>query len=224
MYEKKNEIFHSLVYYGEDFDKGLKHYKYIDKYKSKKGNWVYVYAKNLKNNVKKTVNGKQFKENINKSYDNIIKKYKELTKDNMYVTNSKTYKNKINQISKTKEWQDIIKRNDPEYVTKDENGNKVYKIDDYLLKKKHPILDVIDDMANGRNISFNEITTKSIIAGANDYIESGLQYVGVFSKALATKFKFSQGSYENDKELQNTVDSGKLFVNSLMNYGRKLAK
>lgn len=79
-------------------------------------------------------------------------------------------------------------------------------------------------MANGRNISFNEITTKSIIAGANDYIETGIQYVGVVAKALTTKFKLSQGSYENDKELQNTVDSGKQFVNSLMNYGKKLTK
>lgn len=41
----KNELFHSSIYYGKDVSDGLSHYKYIDKYKSKSGKWVYVYNK-----------------------------------------------------------------------------------------------------------------------------------------------------------------------------------
>lgn len=37
-----NELFHSDEYLGEEFDGGLYHYKYINKYK-KNGKWVYVY-------------------------------------------------------------------------------------------------------------------------------------------------------------------------------------
>ena len=38
----ENDLFHSDEYLGEEFDGGLCHYKYINKYK-KNGKWVYVY-------------------------------------------------------------------------------------------------------------------------------------------------------------------------------------
>lgn len=45
--KKKNDdkLIHSDEYLNEEFDDELYHYKYIDKYKSKSGKWVYVYNK-----------------------------------------------------------------------------------------------------------------------------------------------------------------------------------
>lgn len=39
-----NELFHSETYLGADYSDGLKHYKYIKRYRNARGKWVYVYA------------------------------------------------------------------------------------------------------------------------------------------------------------------------------------
>lgn len=37
-------LIHSDEYLGAEYDEGLRHWKYIKKYKNSKGNWTYVYA------------------------------------------------------------------------------------------------------------------------------------------------------------------------------------
>lgn len=41
---EKDELYHSDTYLGSEYDEGLKHWKYIKKYKNSKGKTVYVYA------------------------------------------------------------------------------------------------------------------------------------------------------------------------------------
>lgn len=41
---EKDELYHSDLYLGSEYDEGLKHWKYIDRYRNTKGKWVYVYA------------------------------------------------------------------------------------------------------------------------------------------------------------------------------------
>lgn len=206
----ENKLFHSSVYCGKDMSNGILHYKYIDKYKSKTGKWVYVYSKKV---------GK----GVNNAYHKTSKKYKKITEENMYDTNRSNYNEKIKKIANSKEWKDIIARNDPEYVTKDENGKTIYKIDDYLVKKKHPTLDILDDAANGRDLSLNKITLDSILAGGNDYLKTGLAYVSIVSKVLTEKFKYSQGSYndvekQNKQQLGEIMKTGEAFIGSLSSY------
>lgn len=154
---------------------------------------------------------------INYIYKKAEKVYDDLTKDNELITNNYNYAKNIEQIKNSDEWKDIVKRKDPEYVTKDKNGNTVYKIDDYLVKKKHPVIDALDDLANGRPASFNKITKKSVVAGSNDYLKSYIQMLGIASMALTEKFKVSQGSYsDKQKQMNDTVQQGQSFLNSLL--------
>ena len=41
---EKDELYHSDTYLGAEYDEGLKHWKYIKKYKNSRGKTVYVYA------------------------------------------------------------------------------------------------------------------------------------------------------------------------------------
>lgn len=41
---EKDELYHSDTYLGLEYDEGLKHWKYIKKYKNSRGKTVYVYA------------------------------------------------------------------------------------------------------------------------------------------------------------------------------------
>lgn len=41
---EKDELYHSDTYLGSEYDEGLKHWKYIKKYKNSRGKTVYVYA------------------------------------------------------------------------------------------------------------------------------------------------------------------------------------
>lgn len=50
--QNNDELFHSDDYLGMDLTRDLKHWKYIDKYKSKTGKWVYVYKKTGLKDVK----------------------------------------------------------------------------------------------------------------------------------------------------------------------------
>ncbi len=50
---EKDELYHSDTYLGSEYDEGLKHWKYIKKYKNSKGKTVYVYAnKETHNKIK----------------------------------------------------------------------------------------------------------------------------------------------------------------------------
>lgn len=153
------------------------------------------------------------KEIANKVYDD---------KDNIYDVKSSNYDEKIKKISETPEWKAIIKSGDPEYVKKNSDGTTTYLIDDYLAKKKNPILDVIDDMSNFRPISINKVEKDALIAGLKQQvfgkITLGMMAVGVAGKALLETSKLSQGSY--DEQLQNLYDrinAGAQFTNTIVN-------
>ena len=40
-----SELYHSNTYLGSDYSDGIKHWKYVKKYKGRNGKWVYVYDK-----------------------------------------------------------------------------------------------------------------------------------------------------------------------------------
>ena len=150
---------------------------------------------------------------VNKIIPTIAKTINETNKNNKYIVTRSNREEKIAEIEKTKEWQDIVTRADPEYVKKDAEGNVKYLIDDYIVKKKHPELDLLDDIAHGRNLTLNEVTVESFSAAAADYVRGGAIVLGAVSQALMAKFKFSQGAYkEQEEELARLVTNGSNYV------------
>lgn len=180
-----------------------KDHKYIDKFKNKVGEWVYVY-------------NQKAKKGMNTLNDKLRNSYKKLTSDNKFVSNKDTYAKKVEQIKNTKEWKSIVTRKDPEYVKKNKDGTYTYDIDKYMVDKKHPVLDVISDFANGRELDTNEITKESIVAGISDYIQKGMAYLRIISKGLEEGFKYRQGSYQDEqKEIESTIQNGIKFINEM---------
>lgn len=158
----------------------LKHWKYLKKVK-KNGKWRYYYDM------------ESLKEDFKDKFDDIYN-----DPENIYDVDASNYDKKIEQIKKSKEWKDIVKREDPEYVKKNKDGTKTYYIDDYLVKKKHPELDIISDLGAGRKISLNKVSSKSFLAGAKDYIKTGQTVVALAAGALTEKIKFQQGTYSEE--------------------------
>ena len=149
--------------------------------------------------------GKKVMKNVNDYYEK-----------NIYETGSHNIDAKKKEIEKTAEWQKIVKEENPEYVKKNADGSKEYLIDDYLVKKKHPTLDVIDDLGNGREISVNRIDADALAAGAKDYVDSAVQMLGLVSYGLKTKFKLSQGSYKEElKAASETIENGAKYCNDM---------
>lgn len=189
-------------------------FKYVDKYLSKAKNWVYVYADKAKKGFKqaqaKTMDA------ANKLYNKANETYNKTFAKNLYTTNKWNYDSKVKKVEQTKEWQNIVKSKNSEYVKKNKDGTYSYNIDDYLMKKKHPVLDVIDDMINGRPLSTNEITLDSLVAGADDYVQFGMAYVGLRAKILSEGIKYSQGSYKDEEQdIYNTIEQGSKLVKDL---------
>ena len=149
--------------------------------------------------------GKKVMKNVNDYYEK-----------NIYDTGSHNIDAKKKEIEKTAEWQKIVKEENPEYVKKNADGSKEYLIDDYLVKKKHPTLDVIDDLGNGREISVNQIDADALAAGAKDYVDTAVQMLGLVSYGLKTKFKLSQGSYKEElKAASETIENGAKYCNNI---------
>lgn len=148
------------------------------------------------------------KEVINKLYND---------KSNVFDINRYNYNDKIKQVAETDEWKAIVARQDPEYVRKNADGTTSYLIDDYVAKKKMPVIDVLDDIISERPITVNKIEKDAIVAGIKakffGTLSIGMIGVGVVTKALLAKSKFQQGSY--DDEIKRTVDNvsaGKEYV------------
>ena len=193
---------------------GINGFKYIDKFLSKAGNWVYVYKDKAQKALKKAPQNVTSKLNTLKNKAEEI--YTKVTKNNKYSTNSFNYDKKVSQIKNTKEWQDIVNKKDPEYTKKNKDGSYSYDIDSYIVKKKHPVLNIIDDLINGRDLSVHDISAESIIAGAEDYLQAGLAYIGVRAKVLETAFKYRQGSYQDEQmDVENTIQNGIKFLNKV---------
>lgn len=194
-----------LTYKGVDNGPSVKHWKYI-KRERVNGKWKYYYDTGAKIRDTKSV--------LNKVRD-----------ANPYAVTEKTYDAKMAALMKTKEWQDIVARNDPEYVKVMEDGTKKYLVDDYLVKKKHPGLDLLDDFANGRDPSINKVNKDTVLAGANDYIRAAKNVAMVAAKVLTEKFKYQQGSYKDTKQqMQSSATQGVAVVNSILkmlNGGRR---
>lgn len=159
------------------------------------------------------------KQKIEKGVNTAVKKVKEGTKEffnnttNLYDVSRANYKEKIEKIKETPEWKDIVARQDPEYVKKNEDGTVEYKIDDYLTKKKHPVLDALDDIVSGRQVSLHAVTKDSTIAGLKDYamgtIQMGMIAVGALTKGMQARFKLQQGSYDDEiDEFKATAERG----------------
>lgn len=180
--------------------KAAKH-KYIARAELSNGKYRYFYTLRewlayLKENKEKITEDK-----INESVKKAEDYYNNTLDKNKYLTDDYNYDKKIKEVQKNKEWQDIVKRKDPEYVKRDkETGEYKYDIDSYLAKKKHPGLDVADDIVSGRKVTINKVEKEAAIAGAVDYAKTYLTLAAVGTKFLLEKFKFSQGSYKDEKQ------------------------
>lgn len=182
----------------------LYHWKYIKKLK-KNGKWRYYYDM------------ESFKKDAIDTFNSVYN-----DPDNIYDVNASNYNEKIEAIKNSKEWQDIVKREDPEYVRINSDGVKEYLLDDYLVKKKHPKLDVIDDLANGRKVSINRITVDSMIAGAKDEINKAKRKISIITSAVTGIFKLAQGSY-ND-EINAAKQQAEATLKSAANSAKSTAK
>lgn len=149
---------------------------------------------------------------VGKSVDDTGKKVKggidsvkrAFSDENQYVVKKKTYKKKKEEIQNTQEWKDIVNNREKEYRRKDSKGNEYYDFDQYLVDKKHPILDALTDFGMGRKISIRKQSPETLVAGVKDYIkmaEDTVQTIAGLSIGLLTaKIKNQQGSYEEQKK------------------------
>lgn len=237
------ELQHSELAY-IDLDEGeLMHWKYIKREKLPNGKWRYFYDKDeLKKDTKNFLDGVKNKaksmfdkrtdkalDTANKvagNADKLVTKAKDVLgkwyddSGNIYDVTRASYTKKLDEIKETKEWKDIVSKQDSEYIKKNADGTTTYLIDDYLVDKKHPVLDAIGDIAAGRPVSTHEITKESFVAGLKDHartgIELGMLGVNFLANGLTNKFKFSQGSYDEDIEaLASTVNTGAKYLESV---------
>ena len=216
----------------EPVDDELMHWKYVKKQKVN-GKWRYWYDwDSAKVDAKTAATAKADKaasvvlDDVNeaaKGINSLVDKAKAVINklyddpNNKYDLNSGSYAKKIEQVKETKEWKDIVARKDPEYVKTNEDGSTTYKIDEYVVKKKHPELDIISDIVSGRKVDINEITKDSVVAGIKDYaigsIRGGMLAIGVVSTVLTEKFKLQQGSYDDEiAQLTKTAERGADYV------------
>lgn len=161
--------------------------------------------------------------NAPEKLNKVVDKAKEVGKkiyddpDNIYNITSGSYKEKIEKVKQTDEWKKIVASNDPEYVKTKSDGSKQYLIDEYLVKKKHPVIDIVSDIAADREITVNEITKESTVAGLKENafaaITTGIMVAGVASKLLTEKFKLKQGSYDDEiNAVLDTINAGSSYV------------
>lgn len=211
-------------------DDELMHWKYVKKEKIN-GKWRYWYDwGSVKNDTKTKVDAVASatitKANeASKGIDGLVNKAKTVINklyddpNNIYEVNSESYQQKMAKIKETKEWKDIVARNDSEYIKKNSDGTTTYDIDSYVVKKKHPVLDIVSDIAAGRKVDINEITKDTVVASLKDYafgtIRTGMLAAGVVSTVLTEKFKFQQGSYDDEvAKLTDTVNKGAEYIES----------
>lgn len=161
-------------------------------------------------------------ERLNKAVDAVKKVASDVydDKDNIYDVNTSNYTDKIQKIAETPEWKAIVAREDPEYVKKNADGTTKYLIDDYLAKKKMPLIDVVDDIVSNRPVTVNKVDKDAIVAGVKQKIfgtiSLGVLAAGVISKALIEKTKLSQGSYNEEvADLADTMNAGMKFMKDM---------
>lgn len=204
-----------------------KNHKYFNKVKTQDNKVRYFYSKeewdayvsSAKDNVKKATDksNELLTKGLDKLSDTINKveaKYDSVTKDNEYVMDSSNYDEKIKKVAQTKEWQDIVKRKDPEYCVKQSDGTYKYLIDEYVAKKKHPVLDAVDDFVNYRKITVNKIDDKALIAVGDDQIKRYLGYAAIGTKLMLRGSQVRAGGYDDEinavrEEIKTSTETAK---------------
>ncbi|MBO5319096.1 MAG: hypothetical protein J6B01_04720 [Ruminococcus sp.] len=141
--------------------------------------------------------------------------------NNKYDMNSNDREEKLKMVAEDKEWKEIVKNKDPEYVKKvqKDDGTYEYKydIDKYVVNKKHPIIDAMDDLTSGRYIDTYKVTEETRKAAIRDYVVSGVHTVGLYLKVVGSiataKFKMQAGSYDDEIEAAvQQVEQGKKYI------------
>ena len=166
----QNQLYHSDTYLGSYYSDGIKHWKYIDKYKNRKGKWVYVYDK-----VKK---GIQTNKKVEREEEGWGGPYgvSEATLNNKYTKSNNgktggTYAFDANTNS-------ALKRTNGAEVGKVtynvKNGNQLF--DSYDETVKTTIKDGTAYVERNANITYGYIHR------ATNYIESGKKYIEKFFK------------------------------------------
>lgn len=177
-----------------------KDHKYVARIDAKNGLYRYFYDMKEWLAYQNQNKEKKMADTINKGVDKLNKLYDDILTNNKYVTDDYNYDKKIKEVAKTKEWKDIVARKDREYLKTDkETGQQYMDIDSYLAKKKHPVLDAMDDIVMGREVTLNKIDKESTVAGAYDYAKTYIMLAAIGTEFLLEKFKFSQGSYKDEK-------------------------
>lgn len=149
-------------------------------------------------------------------------KWRYYYKPNKWEINSKNYKKKVAEISKEKEWQDIVKRNDPEYRYIDNDGNVKYDIDKYMVNKKHPVIDALTDFGYGRKVTVLKQNGETVVAGGKDYAEMGRRTIeNILTLGigiLTAKIKNQQGSYDDEKaQLRSDIKTAEKMTKQTLN-------
>lgn len=208
----------------------LYHWKYV-KRERVDGKWRYWYddqkskvtAKTAKiadkatESVLKTANDAPKKVNlvVNEAKKAIDKVYDD--PDNIYDITPKSYEEKVAKVKETPEWKEIVERSDPEYVKKTADGGTKYLVDDYIVDKKHPVLDAVGDIVEGREITINEITKDTVVANLKEQafgvISMGMLAATTVSKLMTEKYKLQQGTYnEQIAQLTEVANAGAKYV------------
>lgn len=215
--EENSKTKFSLKNIGDSISKGISDAK--TQFKTKTSEFIEKVGNTLETEVPRRMN-----ESINAIKDFAFELYDD--KNNIYDVKSINYKEKLQKIAETDEWKAIVKSGNPEYVKKNSDGTTTYLIDDYLAKKKHPIVDVLDDIASCREVSINKLNKDAITSGIKEqvisYITIGMIGFGAVAKALVGKSKLAQGSY--DDEIENmvaTVNNGAKYVNDTLGVASK---
>lgn len=143
------------------------------------------------------------------------------TDENEYNSDESNYEKQRETVQKSDEWKNIVKSDNAEYRRRDSNGKVYYDYDEYLLDKKHPILDAAKDVAYGRKITVNKQDKKTVAAGLKDYGVMGKRAVEtvlmVGAGLVSMKIKNQQGSYKDEKaEMRKKIKQGQQAVNDAL--------
>ena len=103
--EKKNSLYHSDTYLGADYSDGIKHWKYIRKYKGKNGKWRYVYFNKAKKFIDTRVTGNAYKEEAEKAQEK-TQKHKNIKHKKQEYTSTSTSKSTSTSLSKNRRLSD----------------------------------------------------------------------------------------------------------------------
>lgn len=205
---RSNEIYHGWLKRGAR-SSDHKYFQRIEDGVTKAGTprYRYFYTKSEYDAYKMGSAQPQKQENgIKAKFDNAVDSVKKAfsREDNKYIVDKKNYKEKKKQIQETDEWKQITQDKNSEYRKKDKEGKVYYDYDQYLVDKKHPILDMLSDYGHGRKIEIRKQNADTFAAGLKDYAQMAKDTVEAVATAsvglLTLKIQNQQGSLEDEKK------------------------